>query len=583
MNETPKNLWNKPLQGARGKLTWFGLLTGVLFLISCAFCLVTERREPVGDWILWAFVASAVFAAVITGLVAFIRWLCCWRNVRRFAFSVVCVVTFLMLALAVENWRGRSAWQAHRRALEAKGEKFGVLDVAPPAVPDEKNFALSPLLRPIFEFTNRPGGGVFWQDTNAMPRLEALSAQLDPKRHTNDQMVLGKVDEGTFADFSTIQSFYRDNTNYPQAAVGASAAETALTALSKFDNELAELRAAASARPASRFPIRYTDQPPWGILLPHLAKVKTLTLLADIRATALLEAGRPADSLEDLKLAFRLSDSIHDEPLLIDHLVRVATVYANLQVVREGLVRHAWNDAQLTQVMKQLEAVNLLAEYKLSIRGERNLTVGGLDYLRRLGFHRERMFYLTSDEGGAGESSGMNFMPSGWFYQNMLRISEIQQEYSLAAADEKAHRVYPDITTNGVLKVEAMGRGPYTFFVKMLLPATQNAVRRSARVAVAVDSALVACALEKFRLAQGKLPETLDALVPQFLPHIPVDVIDGKPLRYRLKPDGSYVVYSVGWDETDNGGELSRTLGDKNKRPDLNKGDWVWLMPARLN
>ena len=60
---------------------------------------------------------------------------------------------------------------------------------------------------------------------------------------------------------------------------------------------------------------------------------------------------------------------------------------------------------------------------------------------------------------------------------------------------------------------------------------------------------------------------------------IPNDVIDGQPLRYRPKPDGRYVIYSIGWNKTDDGGELAWVKG-KDPNVDITKGDWVWQMAS---
>ena len=48
--------------------------------------------------------------------------------------------------------------------------------------------------------------------------------------------------------------------------------------------------------------------------------------------------------------------------------------------------------------------------------------------------------------------------------------------------------------------------------------------------------------------------ESLDALAPQFIETIPHDIIGGQPLHYRRTEDGQFVLYSVGWNETDDGG-----------------------------
>jgi len=75
-------------------------------------------------------------------------------------------------------------------------------------------------------------------------------------------------------------------------------------------------------------------------------------------------------------------------------------------------------------------------------------------------------------------------------------------------------------------------------------------------------------ALERHRLAHGRHPESLAALVPDFLPEVPLDPCDGKPLRYRLQSDGSPVVWSIGIDGIDEGGKPHR---------DKTKGDPVWV------
>jgi hypothetical protein len=86
----------------------------------------------------------------------------------------------------------------------------------------------------------------------------------------------------------------------------------------------------------------------------------------------------------------------------------------------------------------------------------------------------------------------------------------------------------------------------------------------------AVEAAL---AVERYRLRHdGRLPETLEALVPVFLPEAPRDPFDGAPIRYRRLEPG-FCVYSIGSDESDDGG--LRAAGSR-RRVDPSGADIVF-------
>ena len=53
---------------------------------------------------------------------------------------------------------------------------------------------------------------------------------------------------------------------------------------------------------------------------------------------------------------------------------------------------------------------------------------------------------------------------------------------------------------------------------------------------------------------------TLPEFRPEFLGSSPIDYFDGHPLRYQLNADGSFILYSVGPDFRDDGGEPGKDL-----------------------
>ena len=118
----------------------------------------------------------------------------------------------------------------------------------------------------------------------------------------------------------------------------------------------------------------------------------------------------------------------------------------------------------------------------------------------------------------------------------------------------------------------------HRFFSKLLLlPALDKTVKKTAFGQTAVETALLACALERFRLAHNGYPASLDTLVPEFVAKLPHDIISGQPFKYQLTEADRYVLYSVGWNERDDGGVVSGIKSGEDTASE--QGDWVWRLP----
>jgi hypothetical protein len=90
---------------------------------------------------------------------------------------------------------------------------------------------------------------------------------------------------------------------------------------------------------------------------------------------------------------------------------------------------------------------------------------------------------------------------------------------------------------------------------------------------------ITAIALQRYRLRHGQYPTELSALVPEFLAAIPRDPADGAGLRYRADPEGTFLLYSVGEDGVDDGGNASPAT--KSESFGWQQGrDLVWPQPA---
>jgi hypothetical protein len=76
--------------------------------------------------------------------------------------------------------------------------------------------------------------------------------------------------------------------------------------------------------------------------------------------------------------------------------------------------------------------------------------------------------------------------------------------------------------------------------------------------------ALLAC--EEYRLKHGGWPPSLSELVPEFLPQVPEDPFDQKPIRYARSLQG-IKVWSVDTDMKDDGGDVAHQRINQSTRP----------------
>jgi hypothetical protein len=82
------------------------------------------------------------------------------------------------------------------------------------------------------------------------------------------------------------------------------------------------------------------------------------------------------------------------------------------------------------------------------------------------------------------------------------------------------------------------------YLCQLWLAGLGGATRREARGLSILRLAQTAIALERFRQEKGSYPDSLAALVPAFLPEVPIDPANGKKMHYE-KSDESYEVSST--------------------------------------
>jgi len=570
---------------------WLGLLSPFVYGMVLCFAAMSNRVPPLLAWIGLAAVISFLIAAPCFVL----SWLPPLRRLfakllRHKLLIVACIVTLFGLFYSVENWRGRSAWNHFQQEWRGKGVGFAMVDIIPTAIPDEENmFAALPWEYLRFSSSN---GVITWkyEDRDKQPWL-GVTGPLHSRGPEVGNMLLGKK-----VNLQDWQEFYRGSNNlisaqgqvptnyFPITSQPQTPAKAVLLALTKYQSTYDQIRAAAQ-RPKARFWVNYEDG--FGALLPHLAKLKGVSQYLRLKAAAELADDQSNAALADIKLSFRISEAIETEPFLISQLVRVSMVYINLLPVWDGLVDHRWNDAQLAELDQILARTDLLADYQTGMSGERVCSVWSVDFLHQTGDFNSLGGLNDNRSPSFGdqllEANGkllFRLTPTGWFDQNKLSLARMHVNYIRPLVDVDQQLVSPRKSSEARAAVEsqALQITPYDLFSRLLVPALDRAAQKFAAVQTHVNLARIAVALERYRLARGEFPISLDALNPTFLKAVPHDIINGQPLKYRRTDNGRFVLYSVGWNGTDDGGNVGMTTG-KNPTVDQKSGDWVWQLP----
>jgi hypothetical protein len=138
-----------------------------------------------------------------------------------------------------------------------------------------------------------------------------------------------------------------------------------------------------------------------------------------------------------------------------------------------------------------------------------------------------------------------------WERDCLAYLGMLEGYLSVARAAPERRIAALDALGSADARIEALPK--YCVLTRMLVPALGRVFEVDVTMAARLECARAALTVERYRAAEGGLPEKLEDLVPKYLEAVPTDPFDGKPLRYRRLEKG-YMIYSVGPDRMDNGG-----------------------------
>lgn len=318
--------------------------------------------------------------------------------------------------------------------------------------------------------------------------------------------------------------------------------EAAEKLLAKYGRGLDLLHQAADQGGAARY--RFDLIPLDPKLLDQVQSLRggarLLTLEANVRA----HRGDLHGAADSIHAMNRLARSLEREPWMMPQLVRVAIAGQARDHLRRLLGSVDLADADLDRLQQDLRASDAKETLRLGMLGER---VAGIQQFDGPGFGGAgggRLFFQVTQRG--------SFLEFLQYWDKMIRATEEPWPEALEAFKVAGQQV--QAKAQGGVSPARVGR----VLTALLVPAVEAFTTATARDAAMNRATDAAIACERYRRRHGKLPRSLEELVPEFLPQVPGDPFDGKPLRYVVTQDG-YLVYSVGPDGTDDGGQADET------------------------
>jgi tRNA A-37 threonylcarbamoyl transferase component Bud32 len=302
--------------------------------------------------------------------------------------------------------------------------------------------------------------------------------------------------------------------------------------------------------------------------------------------------GNPQAALRDLETIGILGRFAARSDTLTGTMMNVALEGLRAEEIEETLEAGLWPHSHLAALQEVCTPPDLLAPWKRTMQSERALATEAVlslgtrrmpaaDFLRMF-----RMGTILADGSMDDVTRGSSLLegavavaPKGWRYQNMVHVAWTF-DFTLALEPER-RTINASMVDRYEKAVESSlnnaGASPYTVIARIAAPNNTRTLHSTARSQVHADLAFVACVLERHRAARGAYPESLAELVPEFAEKLPHDLFDGQPLRYRPTRDGSYILYSIGWNARDDFGAMAQPrLGEPRAYWSNETGDWVW-------
>ncbi|HYA48976.1 MAG TPA: hypothetical protein VEG35_04685 [Burkholderiales bacterium] len=349
------------------------------------------------------------------------------------------------------------------------------------------------------------------------------------------------------------------NCFYGGKAPDAEARKT-LASLCDKNRRVFQLMAEAAAKPC----FKYGDwtKGPWSVEMINAVRTIQATRLLAIDAVLQADAGRLEAGLEECRQGILFVQKFMDEPLLITNLVALAETKILIICLDQIVSGREIDPVTLAAWMKEMDVEAWRGRYVRWIPAERAV---GLDW------------GLRTISGKPGDlSSALQILDNEktidrffyWLIRPVLRSQLIWVHKRYGELERRTDEPYYKLTEF----LDKERRVPWYYkATEVLLPDFRSAFLKEASLEAMMLATRAGLACKLYKGKTGQYPASLEALVPDILPEVPIDPFTGKPLVFRVQ-NGELLIYSLGSNQKDDGGRMgpiTQLVMEKND-------DWTW-------
>ncbi len=492
------------------------------------------------------------------------------KKAKIFLYILLGLIVIVLVAIIFLNtWAMCRLWQTGRvktpeglNRLEEMYRKYN-------AVPEGYNLLDMPLWKAYMDENLSEGSNQFFFPTEGQEEkartntLEVWLGELGSKHRFYEETCTSRASPEKYSRVMMLPTLERIweaiakvNKNYFPSEAETEKALLLLERLERYDMEESEL--SEEQEVASLF-LEYTDLEndpvwkeiqqnlkecsycgiPWGkyvkkygrgnngfinyIVHPHLHALRVLTKDASMKAQWHSILGDREKCLSELERALDLISLRYWKPILINYFFRISAERTLFDAIHEIIDRNILTEEDLAGIQTRLAQINEIEDLLYCLEGEQvwcEKIIGSPAAFFKP-FYVPWHTSLLIRGSGMVLSSKATYRQALWKYQDALNPEAQTVDY---AAWKKVRE-----GVEGILN-------RLSWFLTATIDETLY--YRTLRCQSERDLAILACALERYRLKEGSFPEKLETLIPECLPQMPPGSGPPAILTYRLNEEG---------------------------------------------